>query len=64
MAGNEGAIDGFWAGGGFVNQYLASELGAMVVYAEERYYGATYLWSIVSSLGSRSPGRAFHAGEC
>lgn len=39
VVGNEGPIDAFWAGDGFVNDYLAKELGALVIYAEERYYG-------------------------
>ena len=37
-SGNEGAIHGFWASAGFVH-YLGAKLGAVVVFAEARYYG-------------------------
>ena len=37
--GNEGGINGFWDASGFVNVYLAKELGGLAVFAEERFYG-------------------------
>lgn len=37
--GNEGPIDEFWSVSGFVVQVLASKLGGLVVFPEERYYG-------------------------
>ena len=37
-AGNEGPIDGFWASAGFLH-YLGAKLGAVVLFAEARYYG-------------------------
>jgi lysosomal Pro-X carboxypeptidase len=37
--GNEGPIDAFWLASGFVTQHLAQKFGALVVFAEERYYG-------------------------
>eukprot|EP01062_Namystynia_karyoxenos_P073385 TRINITY_DN7018_c0_g1_i1.p1 TRINITY_DN7018_c0_g1~~TRINITY_DN7018_c0_g1_i1.p1 ORF type:complete len:547 (+),score=154.50 TRINITY_DN7018_c0_g1_i1:135-1643(+) len=37
--GNEGPITAFWGGNGFAIQVLAPELGALLVFAEERYYG-------------------------
>lgn len=37
--GNEGPIDAFWGISGFVVQDLASKLGGLVLFPEERYYG-------------------------
>ena len=37
--GNEGDIEGFWEGNGFMIDYLAPKWGAMLVFPEERYYG-------------------------
>jgi len=37
--GNEGPIDAFYDSNGFVTDVLAPEFGALVVFAEERYYG-------------------------
>ena len=37
-AGNEGPITDFWASAGFVH-YLGAKLGAVVLFAEARYYG-------------------------
>ena len=37
-AGNEGPISDFWASAGFVH-YLGAKLGAVVLFAEARYYG-------------------------
>lgn len=37
--GNEGPIDAFWGSNGFMQQVLAPRLGALLVFAEERYYG-------------------------
>ena len=37
--GNEGPIDAFWGSNGFMQQVLSPKLGALLVFAEERYYG-------------------------
>lgn len=37
--GNEGPIDDFWSISGFVVQVLATKLGGLVLFPEERYYG-------------------------
>ena len=37
--GNEGPVDAFWGASGFVTTTLATSLGALVVFGEERYYG-------------------------
>jgi len=37
--GNEGPIEGFWNATGFMTQLLAPKWGALLVHAEERYYG-------------------------
>jgi len=37
-SGNEGPIDGFWESAGFLH-YLGAKLGAVVLFAEARYYG-------------------------
>eukprot|EP00930_Biecheleria_cincta_P082975 TRINITY_DN72612_c0_g1_i1.p1 TRINITY_DN72612_c0_g1~~TRINITY_DN72612_c0_g1_i1.p1 ORF type:complete len:503 (+),score=69.98 TRINITY_DN72612_c0_g1_i1:34-1509(+) len=37
--GNEGPIDAFWSVSGFVVQELATKLGGLVLFPEERYYG-------------------------
>jgi len=39
--GNEGAIEMFWDNTGFVTEYLGPKYGALVVFAEHRYYGET-----------------------
>jgi len=39
--GNEGAIELFWENTGFVTDYLAPKYGALIVFAEHRYYGTT-----------------------
>eukprot|EP00628_Pelagophyceae_sp_CCMP2097_P035530 CAMPEP_0184270286 /NCGR_PEP_ID=MMETSP0977-20130417/36820_1 /TAXON_ID=483370 /ORGANISM="non described non described, Strain CCMP2097" /LENGTH=374 /DNA_ID=CAMNT_0026576121 /DNA_START=48 /DNA_END=1168 /DNA_ORIENTATION=+ len=39
--GNEGPIDEFWAVNGFMTERLAPMWGALIVFAEARYYGAS-----------------------
>eukprot|EP00949_MAST-11_sp_MAST-11-sp1_P005144 g5144.t1 len=39
--GNEGPITAFWESNGFMIDHLAPEFGALIVFAEERYYGAS-----------------------
>ena len=39
--GNEGPIESFWGSNGFMQQVLAPRLGALLVFAEERYYGSS-----------------------
>ena len=41
-AGNEGAIETFYANSGFMHTTLAKEYGALVVFAEHRYFGASF----------------------
>jgi pimeloyl-ACP methyl ester carboxylesterase len=38
-SGNEGPIDAFYAASGFITEVLAPKLQALLVFAEERYYG-------------------------
>ena len=38
-AGNEGPIEAFWGGNGFMIDVLAPRLGALVVFPEQRFYG-------------------------
>lgn len=38
-AGNEGPIDGFWVGNGFMIEVLAPRLGGLLLFPEERFYG-------------------------
>lgn len=40
--GNEGPIEMFYENSGFLNNDLAKEFGAMVVYMEHRYYGDSW----------------------
>ena len=40
-SGNEGPIDAFWPGNGFMTDHLAPKWGAYVIMAEARYYGAS-----------------------
>mmetsp|Transcript_11218 Transcript_11218/g.27581 ORF Transcript_11218/g.27581 Transcript_11218/m.27581 type:complete len:484 (-) Transcript_11218:288-1739(-) len=37
--GNEGPIDAFWEGNGFMIDVLAPKFGALLLFVEERYYG-------------------------
>ena len=39
--GNEGAITGFWEANGFMVEHLAPKWGALLVFPEERFYGAS-----------------------
>ena len=39
--GNEGPITGFYGSNGFMTDVLAPEFGALLVFAEERYYGTS-----------------------
>ncbi|KAL1520514.1 hypothetical protein AB1Y20_022092 [Prymnesium parvum] len=39
--GNEGPVDAFWHSTGFLTDVLAPRLGALLVFGEERYYGAS-----------------------
>lgn len=39
--GNEGPIPAFWGACGFVTDVLAPKLGALVIFAEQRFYGAS-----------------------
>ena len=50
--GNEGPITGFWAACGFVTEVLAPRLGALVVFAEQRFYGESLPFG---RIGSFSP---------
>lgn len=38
-SGNEGPIEAFWGLSGFVTTTLAQKLNALVLFAEQRYYG-------------------------
>ena len=40
-SGNEGPITAFWEASGFVTTTLAKKLGALVLFAEQRYYGTS-----------------------
>lgn len=40
-SGNEGPIDAFYAATGFVTDVLAPKLNALIIFAEQRYYGKT-----------------------
>lgn len=37
--GNEGPIEAFWRGSGFITTTLAPRLGALLIFAEQRFYG-------------------------
>jgi pimeloyl-ACP methyl ester carboxylesterase len=37
--GNEGPIEAFWRGSGFITTTLAPRLGALLLFGEQRYYG-------------------------
>jgi pimeloyl-ACP methyl ester carboxylesterase len=41
-AGNEGAIETFYANSGFMTTTLAKEYGALVVFGEHRYFGSSF----------------------
>lgn len=41
-AGNEGNIEGFWDNTGFITTELASQMNALVIYAEHRYFGKSF----------------------
>jgi lysosomal Pro-X carboxypeptidase len=50
--GNEGAIELFWANTGFVTDYLAPKYGAMIIFGEHRYYGASMPFGNESFTGT------------
>ena len=54
--GNEGAITGFWGSNGFMIDVLAPKWGALLLFPEERFYGA----SLPFGNGTFDPA---HAGE-
>ena len=53
--GNEGPIEGFWAATGFMSQKLAPKWGALLVHAEERYYGASLPFGNASFSAANIP---------
>ena len=50
--GNEGPITAFWGSNGFMVEYLAPKWGAMLVFPEERFYGASLPFGTSSFLAS------------
>lgn len=41
-AGNEGPIEGFYDASGFITETLAKEFGALVIFAEHRFFGKSF----------------------